>query len=118
VFSTNHKIKFNGGITLIDIFGNILNIRKKKTGVAANRAIKPIAVAWEKQKQFVADASHELKTPLSIINANYDALLANQDETIKSQSKWLGNFRIGTDRMANILKNAAIHIVFKGAGTC
>ncbi|WP_374120507.1 histidine kinase dimerization/phospho-acceptor domain-containing protein [Neobacillus sp. PS3-40] len=50
-------------------------------------------MTWEKQKQFVADASHELKTPLSIINANYDALLANQDETIKSQSKWLGNFQ-------------------------
>ncbi|PTQ56853.1 MAG: sensor histidine kinase [Candidatus Carbobacillus altaicus] len=37
----------------------------------ANRAIKPIREAWEKQKQFVADASHELKMALSIIRANY-----------------------------------------------
>ncbi|MFZ5968030.1 MAG: sensor histidine kinase [Bacillota bacterium] len=69
----------------------------------ANRAIKPIAETWEKQKQFVADASHELKTPLSIINANYDALWANQEETIKSQLKWLGYIRIGTDRMTKLI---------------
>lgn len=69
----------------------------------ANQAIKPIAQAWEKQKKFVADASHELKTPVSIINANYDALLANQEETIKSQLKWLGYIRIGTDRMTKLI---------------
>lgn len=68
----------------------------------ANRAIKPIAGAWEKQKQFVADASHELKTPISIINANYDALLANQEDTIKNQMKWLDYIRIGTDRMSKL----------------
>ncbi len=71
----------------------------------ANRAIKPIAEAWEKQKQFIADASHELKTPLSIINANYDALLANQEETVKSQVKWLDYIRIGADRMTKLVND-------------
>jgi len=71
----------------------------------ANRAIKPIAETWEKQKQFVADASHELKTPLTIINANYDALLANQNESIKSQIKWLDYIRIGSDRMAKLIND-------------
>lgn len=69
----------------------------------ANRVIKPLAETWNKQKQFVADASHELKTPISIINANYDALLANQEETIKSQLKWLGYIKIGTDRMTKLI---------------
>jgi len=69
----------------------------------ANRSIKPLAEAWSKQKQFVADASHELKTPLSIVNANYDVLLANQDETIKSQIKWLGYMRIGMDRLTKLI---------------
>ncbi len=69
----------------------------------ANRAIRPIAVAWEKQRQFVADASHELKTPLSVITANYDALLSNQDETIRSQREWLNYLKIGTDRMTRLI---------------
>lgn len=68
----------------------------------ANRAIQPIAEAWEKQKQFVADASHELKTPISIMNANYDVLMANQEETVGSQLKWLGYLKIGTDRMTRL----------------
>ena len=71
----------------------------------ANRVIRPIAEAWERQKRFVADASHELKTPLSIINANYDALLANQEETIKSQLKWLDYIKIGTDRMTKLIND-------------
>lgn len=71
----------------------------------ANRAIKPIIETWEKQKKFVADASHELKTPVSIINANYDALLENQEETIKSQLKWLSYIRIGTDRMTKLIND-------------
>lgn len=71
--------------------------------VFANRSIKPIAQAWDKQKQFIADASHELKTPLSIINANYDVLLANPDETIRSQLKWFSYMKIGTDRMTSLI---------------
>lgn len=71
----------------------------------ANRVIMPIAEAWERQKQFVADASHELKTPLSIINANYDVLLANREETIQSQLKWLNRIKIGTDRMTKLIND-------------
>lgn len=71
----------------------------------ANRVIKPIAEAWDRQKQFVADASHELKTPISIINANCDVLLANKEETIQSQLKWLDYIKIGTDRMTKLIND-------------
>ncbi len=41
-------------------------------------AVKPVATAWSQQKQFVADASHELKTPLTVIMTNAEML---QSET-------------------------------------
>lgn len=40
----------------------------------ANWAVKPVAKAWEQQKQFIADASHELKTPLTVIMTNAEML--------------------------------------------
>lgn len=71
----------------------------------ANRSIAPIAETWEKQKQFFADVSHELKTPLAIINANSDALLANEGETIRSQRKWLNYIKNQTDRMGRLVND-------------
>ncbi|MDR0851078.1 MAG: HAMP domain-containing histidine kinase [Clostridiales Family XIII bacterium] len=69
----------------------------------ANRSIRPLMKSWEKQRQFVADASHDLKTPLSVITANYDALMANKDETIRSQEEWLGYMKTGMDRMSGLI---------------
>ncbi|ANF94962.1 sensor histidine kinase [Paenibacillus bovis] len=68
----------------------------------ANRSIRPVQDAFDKQKQFIADASHELKTPLAVINTNADVLLANPDETIRSQSKWLHYIKGETERMSRL----------------
>ncbi|MFH5186585.1 sensor histidine kinase [Paenibacillus sp. TAB 01] len=65
----------------------------------ANRSIAPVKEAFDKQKQFIADASHELKTPLAVINTNADVLLANGDETINEQAKWLHHIKSETERM-------------------
>lgn len=49
-------------------------------------AIKPVERAWTQQRQFVADASHELKTPLTVILTNAELLQAqNCDEAARSQ---------------------------------
>lgn len=68
----------------------------------ANRSIKPIEAAWEKQNQFIADASHELKTPLTTINTNIDVLLAHGDCTIDSEKKWLMYIKDESTRMAKL----------------
>ncbi|AEE92169.1 Integral membrane sensor signal transduction histidine kinase [Tepidanaerobacter acetatoxydans Re1] len=68
----------------------------------ADRAIKPVQEAFEKQKQFIADASHELKTPLAIINTNADVLLANPQDYIKNQSKWLYYIKSEAERMTKL----------------
>jgi two-component system sensor histidine kinase CiaH len=68
----------------------------------ANRSIAPVREAFQKQKQFIADASHELKTPLAVINTNADVLLGNSDETIESQSKWLHRIKSETERMKTL----------------
>lgn len=60
--------------------------------------IRPVKESFEKQKQFVADASHELKTPLAIIMASSDAL-----EKEPNESKWLDNIKSESERMNKLI---------------
>lgn len=68
-----------------------------------NRAIKPIEETFQKQKQFITDASHELRTPLTIIKTNTSVILANGEDTVKNQSKWIKYIDSQTDRMATLI---------------
>lgn len=71
----------------------------------ARVALKPIEESWTKQRQFVADASHELKTPLSVIMANTEIIASHADETVESQMKWIENTRAESQRMAELVND-------------
>ncbi len=69
----------------------------------ANKAIRPIKRSWEKQAVFIADASHELRTPLAVVNSNLEIVMENQNETVGSQIKWLGNVQYELERMKKLV---------------
>ena len=64
----------------------------------SKKAVKPIAESYEKQKQFVTDANHELKTPLTLILANLDIA-----EAELGQNEWLDDIRAEGHRMAELV---------------
>ena len=66
--------------------------------------IKPVAVAWDQQRQFVADASHELKTPLSVIMANAELMQGDEIGTEDPQ-KYAGNILDTTYQMRALVEN-------------
>lgn len=68
-------------------------------------ALKPTEEAWTKQKQFVADASHELKTPLTVILADSDVLLHNQKDSIQDQKQWIDSIQSEATRMKKLVEN-------------
>lgn len=70
----------------------------------SNWVIKPVATAWDQQRQFVADASHELKTPLSVIMANAE-LLANEDTVPDDRRKFSRNILSMTYQMRTLVEN-------------
>lgn len=67
--------------------------------LVSRRAIEPIASNIEKQRQFVTDAGHEIKTPLAIIMANTDAMELNLGE-----NKWSRNIRGQTLRLGGLMQ--------------
>ena len=71
--------------------------------IIAERTISPIREAFYKQKELIANASHELKTPLTVINTNLSALENNKTETIESQNRWINNIIEQTNRMNRLI---------------
>ena len=58
---------------------------------------KPAEDAFQKQKEFIADASHELKTPLAVI-------MASADELSDKSDKYVENIRYESDRMNKLIQ--------------
>lgn len=71
----------------------------------ARLSLKPVERAWAQQRQFVADASHELKTPLTVILANTGIMAAHPDATVASQCKWLGYIQEEAQRMKELVED-------------
>lgn len=70
----------------------------------SGRIVKPFSENYEKQKQFITDAGHELKTPLTIIDADAEVL-----EMDIGENEWLRDIRNQTKRLAQ-LTNSLIQL--------
>lgn len=66
-------------------------------GMLSGRIIRPISESYEKQRRFITDAGHELKTPLTIIDADAGIL-----EMERGESEWIDDIRCQTSRLASL----------------
>ena len=93
------RIKF---IYIYAISGSIISIIiayaiSKKV---SNMIVKPVKETMESQKRFISDASHELKTPLAVIEANADVLESNI-----GKSKWMEYIQSEIASMDKLINN-------------
>lgn len=79
-------------VSIIGILGVFIIVT-----LLSKRAIKPIADSYEKQKHFITDAGHELKTPLTVINASTDVL-----EMTQGASEWTQSIRNQVVRLTEL----------------
>ena len=64
----------------------------------AKRIVAPLEESYQKQKQFISDAGHELKTPISVVNANAELLSREIGE-----NQWLQNIQYENERMGKLV---------------
>ncbi len=93
ILHLKQSIGFSILILLIAIF-IIYNVAKKTSHII----VKPVEETFEKQKQFISDASHELKTPLAVIEANADVL-----ENEIGKNKWLDYIQNEISSMSKLI---------------
>ncbi len=65
--------------------------------ILSNRIVRPISESYEKQKRFITDAGHEIKTPLTIINADVDVLRMESGE-----NEWLEDIQKQVERLTEL----------------
>ncbi len=81
------------------IFGGVAIIALYFLAVyLANKIVAPLEESYQKQKQFISDAGHELKTPVSVVNANAE-LLSREI----GNNQWLSNIRYENERMGELV---------------
>lgn len=71
----------------------------------ARRSMVPIEAAWEKQQQFVADASHELRSPITGIHSNAELMLRHPSHTIEQESYRINNIMKESTRMTKLISS-------------
>ena len=64
--------------------------------IVSGKAVKPVAESYEKQKRFITDAGHEIKTPLAIINADADVLMTE----LGDDNEWVTDIKTQTRRLS------------------
>ena len=79
-----------GGVALVALFFVAVYL--------AGRIVKPLEESYQRQKQFISDAGHELKTPISVVSANAE-LLSREI----GNSQWLSNIQYENERMGNLV---------------
>lgn len=73
--------------------------------ILSKLAVRPVDRAWKKQQQFVADASHELKTPITIMLANTSILQSGKELSKAESDKWLSHIDSEARHMKKLVED-------------
>ena len=91
------------GLTLLSVFLVSLVVITGLSYILAMSATKPIKDAFDKEKALLANASHELKTPITVAKTNLDLVLSDPHGTVSENQRWLEGAKYQIDRMNSLI---------------
>jgi len=71
----------------------------------SGKVLKPVSESYEKQKRFITDASHEIKTPLTIIDANTEVI-----EMMEGENEWTQSTRNRIARLTSLTEKLVVSL--------
>lgn len=89
---------------LLALNGGLLLIIPVASWFLAKRTLTPVQKMHEQQKQFVSDASHEMRTPLAIMSGEIEVILKKK-RTVADYKKTLVSTKEETDRLSKLVEN-------------
>jgi signal transduction histidine kinase len=110
-YGANRLLLMTLGIACVSLVGMFILVY-----LFSGKAVAPVVESLEKQKRFITDAGHELKTPLAVMSANVDVI-----EIESGKTEWTQSIRGQIKRMNGLVKNMLtlsrmeeenIHVVF------
>lgn len=73
--------------------------------LSSARLLHPVAESFKKQRDLVANASHELKTPLTVISTNLSVIKSEPATTVEENGKWIQSIDTQIERMQDLIQN-------------
>lgn len=98
-YSTQYHTIKTLGFTLLFVYIFCLFIITLLSYLLALNATKPVKDAFEKEKKLIANASHELKTPLTVALTNLELVQSEPNSTVEENKKWLDSATTQMKRM-------------------
>lgn len=91
------------GACLLAAFGAIMVACYFISRYISGMAVRPVEQAMEREKQFVADVSHDLKTPLAVMQACRHILMENPAQTVADVQPWLDRSDAAMENMKRLI---------------
>ena len=103
--SDYHELLINTSILLALMYALSTTIVASIAYILSAKILQPVAESFEKQRDLIANASHELKTPLTVIATNLNVIKSEPTSTVEENSEWIEYIDSHIARMKNLIQN-------------
>ena len=101
----HHTLLVNTALQIVLLFCLSVALIAVLAFLASARLLHPVAESFKKQRDLVANASHELITPLTVISTNLSVIKSEPTTTVEENSKWIESIDAQIERMQDLIQN-------------
>ncbi len=100
-----HELMLNTGLQIALLYCLSVALVALLAFLSSARLLHPVAESFKKQRDLVANASHELKTPLTVISTNLSVIKSEPETTVEDNAKWIESIDAQIARMQDLIQN-------------